>query len=83
MAGAFLQWRARTVTAMLGRNRRGCGGFGAARCGSERKANGAGDSVGQAHGVLKTRPAVPGCPWHVACASRRPATGSTHVALIF
>ena len=43
--------------AMLGRNGRGCSGFGAARCGSERKANGAGDSVGQALGGFMTWPA--------------------------
>ena len=36
-AGAFLQWQAQTATAKLDRNWRGCGGFGAARCGSERK----------------------------------------------
>ena len=49
----------------------------AARGGGEEMRTGAGECVEQARGVLKTRPAVPGCPWRVACASRRPATGGT------
>ena len=47
----------------------------AARGGGEEMRTGAGECVGQARGVLKTRPAVPGCPWRVACTRRRPATG--------
>jgi len=66
MADAFLQWRARKATATLGRNWRSCEGFSAARGGGEREANGAGECVGQARGVLKSRPAAPGCPWNVA-----------------
>jgi len=52
--------------ATLGQNWRSCGGFGAARGGGERETNGAGECVGQARGVLKSRPAAPGCPWRVA-----------------
>ena len=40
--------------------------LGAARGGGEKEANGAGECVGQARGVLKSWPTVPGCPWRVA-----------------
>jgi len=40
--------------------------LGAARGEGEGEANGAGECVGQARGVLKSRPAAPGCPWCVA-----------------
>jgi len=70
MAGAFLQWRARKATAMLGQNWRSCGGFGATRGEGEREANEAGDSVGQARRVLMLRPAAPGCPWRMAARAK-------------
>ena len=75
LGNAFLQWRAHKAMVMLGQNWRSYGCFDAACGGGEREANGAGDSVGQARGVLKTRLAVPGCLWRVAYTSRRPATG--------
>ena len=47
----------------------------AALGGGEEMRTGAGECVGQVRGVLKTRLAVPGHPWRVACALRRAATG--------
>ena len=47
----------------------------AARGGGEEMRTGAGECVGQARGVLKTRLAVPGRPRRVACTLRRAATG--------
>ena len=81
-AGAFLQWRAQTATAKLGRNWRGCGGFGAARCGSERKqmeqATRSGRRAGAQDAASSARK-----PVARGRASRRPATSVTHASDVF
>ena len=83
MAVALLRWFASSATAKQERQwRSGCL-LGAARGGGEERRTGAGESVGQARGVLKTRLAVPGRPRRVASVLRRAATRGTHASSPF